>query len=75
MIHNQFDITVKKIRTDNGTKFVNSQCTRFFDSLGIIHQLTYPYTPQQNGRVEIKHKHLLQITRALMFQAALPHKF
>lgn len=32
-------------------------------------------TPQQNGRVERKHKHLLNIGRALMFQANLPVSF
>lgn len=75
MIQKQFDVNVKILRTDNGNEFVNNQCTKFFESMGIIHQTTCPYTPQQNGRVEIKHNHLLQITRALMFQAALPHSF
>ncbi|KAL2243469.1 UNVERIFIED_CONTAM: Retrovirus-related Pol polyprotein from transposon RE1 [Sesamum indicum] len=45
------------------------------DELGIIHQPSYTYTPQQNGRVERKHRHLLNVARALLFQASLPLKF
>ncbi|KAL0387483.1 UNVERIFIED_CONTAM: Retrovirus-related Pol polyprotein from transposon TNT 1-94 [Sesamum radiatum] len=47
----------------------------FSAEIGIIHQPTCTYTPQQNGVVEIKHKHILQLARALMFQSFLPSKF
>lgn len=31
--------------------------------------------PQQNGVVERKHMHLLEVSRAIMFQAKTPTKF
>jgi len=47
----------------------------FFDSKGIVHQTDYVGTPQQNGVVERKHKHLLKESRALLFHSGLPLKY
>lgn len=44
-------------------------------NLNILHQHTCPYTPQQNGVAERKHIHLLQTTRAILFQSGMPEKF
>ncbi|KAL0315862.1 UNVERIFIED_CONTAM: Copia protein [Sesamum radiatum] len=75
MVHTQFDTKIKTIRSDNGTEFFNSECKQLFQSLGLIHQTSCTYTPQQNGRVERKHRHLLDVARAILFQASLPNKF
>ncbi|XP_015162805.1 uncharacterized protein [Solanum tuberosum] len=75
MIQNVFSATVKILRTDNGCEFFNSQMTELLQSLGVLHQSSCVYTPQQNGVVERKHKHILDTARALRFQATLPLKF
>ncbi|XP_074282817.1 uncharacterized protein LOC141607365 [Silene latifolia] len=41
------------------------QCKEFFQSEGIVHQRSIAGRPQQNGRVERKHRHLLDTDRAL----------
>lgn len=69
----QFDRHVKTIRSDNGTEFTSM--TKFFSSQGIVHQTSCVGTPQQNGRVERKHRHLLNIARALMFKGKLSTEF
>lgn len=71
-IENQFDNRVKNIRTDNGVEFIMHD---LFSSKGINHQTTCVETPEQNGVVERKHQHILNITRALLFHSHLPIPF
>lgn len=47
----------------------------YYHTKGILHQRSCVDTPQQNGVVERKHRHLLETARALSFQANLPSKF
>ncbi|XP_075092259.1 uncharacterized protein LOC142172522 [Nicotiana tabacum] len=75
MIKTQFNTMIRIVRSDNGTQFFNSQCTELFTKLGIIHQSSCPYTPQQNGVVERKHRHILDTARALKFQASIPLRY
>lgn len=69
-VERQFEKRVKVIRSDNGTEFT---CLRnCFGELGIVHQVSCVDLPQQNGRVERKHRHILNVARALICQASLP---
>nr|GEV78687.1 retrovirus-related Pol polyprotein from transposon TNT 1-94 [Tanacetum cinerariifolium] len=70
--HNLF--SVRFIRTDNGTLFVNQVLTEFYEKVGIFHQKSIPRTPQQNGVVERHNRTLVEtaltmliFSKALMF--------
>ncbi|GJR69824.1 retrovirus-related pol polyprotein from transposon TNT 1-94 [Tanacetum coccineum] len=43
--------TVRFVRTDNGTKFVNKDLTDYYESIGITYEKTVLRTPQQNEAV------------------------
>ncbi|XP_019241987.1 PREDICTED: uncharacterized protein LOC109222031 [Nicotiana attenuata] len=63
------------IRSDNGSEFFNSECHILFQSYGMIHQSSCVHTPQQNGVVERKQRHILEVARAIRLQGYLPFKF
>ncbi|GJU13707.1 retrovirus-related pol polyprotein from transposon TNT 1-94 [Tanacetum coccineum] len=64
--------TVRFIRTDNGTEFVNQVPTEFYESFGITYQKSVLRTPQQNGIVERRNRTLVEAARTmLIFSKAL----
>ena len=73
MVDRQLSQTVQIVQSGNGTEF--NCLLDFFKATGIIFQTSCVGTPQQNGRVERKHKHILSVARALRFQANLPILF
>ncbi|GJX94425.1 retrovirus-related pol polyprotein from transposon TNT 1-94 [Tanacetum coccineum] len=74
-VENHFAAKPRFIRTDNGIEVLNKTCVALFNSKGIVHQKLMVYTPQQNGVVERKHRHLLETARSLRVHANLPMKF
>nr|AAL75977.1 putative pol protein [Zea mays] len=48
---NEFELKVKKIRSDNGSKFKNLQVEEYLEEEGVKHEFSAPYTPQQNDVV------------------------
>jgi hypothetical protein len=42
----EFGLQIKKMRSDNGTKFKNTQVEEFLDEEGIKHEFLTPYITQ-----------------------------
>jgi transposase InsO family protein len=72
---NEFILRIKKIRSDNGTKFKNSQIEGFLEEEGIKHEFSSSYTPQQNGVVERKNRTLLDMARTMLDEYKTPAWF
>jgi hypothetical protein len=72
---NEFGLRIKKIRSDNGTEFKNSQIEGFHEEEGIKHEFSSPYTPQQNGVVERKNRTLLDMARTMLDEYKTPNRF
>jgi hypothetical protein len=72
LVKTQFKQSVQLFRTDCGGEFTSTEFNTFCANHGIIHQLSCPHTPQQNGVAERKHRHLIQCALALLSQSNLP---
>jgi hypothetical protein len=62
----EFGLPIKKVRSDNGTEFKNTQVEEFLDDEGIKHEFSTAYTPQQNGVVERKNRTLIDMARTML---------
>jgi transposase InsO family protein len=69
---NEFKLKVKKIRSDNGSKFKNLQVEEYLEEEDIEHEFSAPYTPQQNGVVERKNGKLIDMARTMFGEYKTP---
>jgi hypothetical protein len=72
---NEFDTKIRKVRSDNGTKFKNTNIEKFLDKEGIGHEFSVPYTPQQNRIVERKNRTLIEAARTMLDEYKISDQF
>ena len=72
MVETQFSTRIKTLRFDGGGEYTSSAFKSFLLQHGITYQMSCLYTPQQNGLVEKKHRHLVETTITLLSQASMP---
>ena len=63
---------IKVLRVDRGGKYYDPV---YFESTGIIHQTTTPYTPQQNGVAERKNRTLKEMVNSMLSYSGLSEGF
>jgi transposase InsO family protein len=72
---NEFELKVKKIRSDNGSEFKNLLVEEFLEEESIKHEFSAPYTPQQNGVVERKNMTLIDMSRTMLGEYKMFERF
>ncbi|GJU90139.1 retrovirus-related pol polyprotein from transposon TNT 1-94 [Tanacetum coccineum] len=75
LVQTQLSRKIKVFQSDGGTEFVNHTVRKIFEDNGTLHRLSCPYTPQQNGRAERKHRHLVETGLAMLFHAHVPASY
>jgi Reverse transcriptase (RNA-dependent DNA polymerase) len=67
-VENLLQSNIKILRTDGGTEY--KPISRLFPT--IVHRQRSPYTPQQNGTSERRHRHIVELALSSMANASLP---
>ncbi|GKC43067.1 retrovirus-related pol polyprotein from transposon TNT 1-94 [Tanacetum coccineum] len=62
----RLNATVRNVRTNNGTKFVNQTLHDFYEYVGISHQTSVARTPQKNGVIERRNQTLMEVARTML---------
>ncbi|WVZ58437.1 hypothetical protein U9M48_008713, partial [Paspalum notatum var. saurae] len=72
---NEFNTSIVKIRSDNGREFDNTNIEEYCDEIGIKHEFSATYTPQQNGVVERMNRTLIILARSMLDEYGTSEKF
>ncbi|GJV15945.1 retrovirus-related pol polyprotein from transposon TNT 1-94 [Tanacetum coccineum] len=72
MIQVRLKVPVRRIRTDNGTEFVNHTLSEYYEKVGISHETSVARSPQQNGVVERRNRTLIEAARTMLIYAKAP---
>ncbi|KAI0520009.1 hypothetical protein KFK09_007474 [Dendrobium nobile] len=64
---------IKMLRTDGGAEYTNTRFKSLLQAHGIAHQISCPYTPEQNGVAERKHRHIIETSLTLLNNASIPY--
>ena len=73
VVKNQLDKRIKVLRSDRGGEYESNDLVEFCSNHGIIYQTATPYTPQQNGVVELKKQTLIDMINSMLNSSGAPH--
>ncbi|CAI5470474.1 unnamed protein product [Closterium sp. Yama58-4] len=73
LVERQTKKSVLQLRSDRGGEFIGKQFTDFVDGKGIVHDLTCPYTPQQNGMAEREMRTVVESVRTMLLHMGVQH--
>nr|GEV50840.1 retrotransposon protein, putative, unclassified [Tanacetum cinerariifolium] len=69
MIQVQLKTHVRRIKTDNGTEFVNQTLREYYEKVSISHETSVARSPHQNGVVERRNHTLIEAARTMLIHA------
>jgi transposase InsO family protein len=75
MVEKEKGVSIKCLRSDGGGEYFSNEFSEYLKDHGIQKKYSCSYSPQHNGVVERKNKHIVEITRAMLNENNLPNYF
>ncbi|GJR46855.1 retrovirus-related pol polyprotein from transposon TNT 1-94 [Tanacetum coccineum] len=69
MIQVRLKVLARRIRTDNGTEFVNQTLREYYEKVAISYETSVAHSLQQNGVVEGRNRTLIKVARTMLIYA------
>ena len=66
---------INTLRSDNGGEYLSTDFETYLKKKGIQHELSVPYSPQQNGVAERMNRTLVETARSMLAHAGLPDTY
>ena len=66
---------IATLRSDNGGEYVSSEFEQYLLHRGIKHELSVPYSPEQNGTAERQNRTLVEAARTMLQHAGLTNTY
>ena len=65
-MENQFNTSIKAFQSDGGTEFTNNKMQELLQQNGILHTMSCPHTPAQNGKTCLSNMAMLAFGPAIL---------
>ncbi|GJX21477.1 retrovirus-related pol polyprotein from transposon TNT 1-94 [Tanacetum coccineum] len=72
LIQVRLKVPVQRIRTNNGTEFVNQTLHKYYEKVDISHETSVARSPQQKGVIKRRNCTLIEATRTMLIYAKAP---
>jgi len=73
LVERQFNCKIKSVQTNWGGEYRSLHT--YFTEIGIQYRISCPHTSQQNGSVERKHRHIIEMGLSLLSHSYVPHNY
>lgn len=68
-VENLLSMKIKRLRSDGRAEHMSFKFQNLLRNSGIVHQVSCPYTPQQNGCAECKHRYVVETGLTMLFNS------
>lgn len=75
LMENFSGVQIMRIRSDNGSEFMNKRMATVCRNYGIVHKKSVPRSPQQNGVAERMNRTLIEKARCMLHCKVVPTKW